>query len=142
MTQLPPNRRKSLVVAVAFVAMVVLLVTSEQTGAAGWYQCPIRWATGYSCFGCGMTRATKAALLGDFGASVYFHPMGIPFLAGFGAVALNSAWEAAAGRKALWGPVVWVRRREKLVWLGVLIFVVVFGALRFSLEWAGILTPV
>ncbi len=37
--------------------------------------CPIKWLTGLSCPGCGMTRATLAALRLDFGAAVHYHPL-------------------------------------------------------------------
>lgn len=37
--------------------------------------CPIRWFTGLSCPGCGMTRATLAALRLDLGAAVHYHPL-------------------------------------------------------------------
>lgn len=37
--------------------------------------CPIRWLTGVSCPGCGMTRATLAALRLDFQAAFHYHPL-------------------------------------------------------------------
>ncbi len=37
--------------------------------------CPIRFLTGISCAGCGMTRAVLAAFRLDFQAAFYFHPL-------------------------------------------------------------------
>lgn len=37
--------------------------------------CPIRYLTGISCAGCGMTRAYLALLHGDFAAAFYYHPL-------------------------------------------------------------------
>lgn len=38
--------------------------------------CPIKFVTGISCAGCGMTRAWKALLFhGDFRQAFYYHPL-------------------------------------------------------------------
>ena len=37
--------------------------------------CPIKWLTGISCAGCGMTRAWFSALRLDFKAAFYYHPL-------------------------------------------------------------------
>ena len=37
--------------------------------------CPIKLVTGISCGGCGMTRAVKCLLSGDFGAAFHYHPL-------------------------------------------------------------------
>lgn len=37
--------------------------------------CPIRFITGISCFGCGMTRAWLSLLKLDFAAAFYYHPL-------------------------------------------------------------------
>lgn len=37
--------------------------------------CPIKWATGVSCPGCGMTRAFVSVLRLDFAAAFYYHPL-------------------------------------------------------------------
>lgn len=37
--------------------------------------CPIRFFTGISCPGCGMTRAVLALLRLDFAAAFYYHPL-------------------------------------------------------------------
>ena len=37
--------------------------------------CPIKFATGVSCPGCGMTRAWLAALAGDFDGAFSLHPL-------------------------------------------------------------------
>ena len=37
--------------------------------------CPIKYLTGVSCAGCGMTRAFTAAFSGDLAAAFYYHPL-------------------------------------------------------------------
>lgn len=37
--------------------------------------CPIKFVTGVSCLGCGMTRAWGAVLRFDFDAAFYYHPL-------------------------------------------------------------------
>ena len=37
--------------------------------------CPIKWLTGVSCAGCGMTRAWLSVLRLDFKAAFYYHPL-------------------------------------------------------------------
>lgn len=37
--------------------------------------CPIKFVTGISCMGCGMTRAWAALLRLDFAAAFYYHPL-------------------------------------------------------------------
>lgn len=37
--------------------------------------CPIKFVTGISCLGCGMTRAWLAVLRLDFAAAFYYHPL-------------------------------------------------------------------
>ena len=41
--------------------------------------CPIKLVTGISCGGCGMTRAVKCLLSGDFGAAFHYHPLVLVF---------------------------------------------------------------
>ena len=37
--------------------------------------CPIKYITGISCAGCGMTRAYLALMYGDIRSAFYFHPL-------------------------------------------------------------------
>lgn len=37
--------------------------------------CPIKFVTGISCLGCGMTRAWLSVLRLDFSSAFYFHPL-------------------------------------------------------------------
>ena len=37
--------------------------------------CPIRWLTGISCAGCGMSRAWLSLLRGDLAAAFAYHPL-------------------------------------------------------------------
>lgn len=50
--------------------------------------CPIRWLTGISCAGCGMTRAWLCALRLDFAGAFAAHPL---------------FWAVLPGAAALWG---------------------------------------
>lgn len=46
--------------------------------------CPIRFVTGISCLGCGMTRAWLSVLRLDFAAAFYYHPLfALPPVAAF-----------------------------------------------------------
>jgi hypothetical protein len=54
--------------------------------------CPFKVATGLPCPGCGMTRSAVALLHGDFGASLYYHPLGVVIVLAAVAVALLDAW--------------------------------------------------
>ena len=54
---------------IALVAAVYLLL--EIFGIT----CPIKWITGISCGGCGMSRAWLSVLRGDFAAAFAFHPL-------------------------------------------------------------------
>lgn len=136
------ERRRGWFLGAVFSAMVVLLVWGHHGGLDSAFQCPFRWVTGYSCFGCGMTRATRLAVLGDWASSVMFHPMGVPFLLGFAAVSGHGFMQSVLNRRIEGPAVVWLRRHQHPIWLGTLIFVLVFGLVRFGLEAAGILTPV
>jgi len=53
--------------------------------------CPMAVFVGIPCPGCGMTRATLAALHGDFAASFHFHPLGMIIVPLFAAYALGHA---------------------------------------------------
>ena len=76
--------------ALAFVAAVLILYF---TGIG----CPIKFATGISCPGCGMTRAWLAALQGNFGLAFAMHPLFwcVPL-----AFALVLFWDKLPGKTA------------------------------------------
>lgn len=54
-----------------FAAIAVLYLILFTLGIT----CPIKWLTGISCPGCGMTRAWKAALTLDLQAAFHYHPL-------------------------------------------------------------------
>ena len=60
--------RRGLIAAVAVAALYVVFF------ALG-VGCPIKYLTGISCPGCGMTRACLSALRLDFSAALYYHPL-------------------------------------------------------------------
>ena len=63
-------------------AGVILLVASPYVAALsqGWTVCPMAGLSGQPCPGCGLTRATLAALHGDLGGAFELHPL-FPMLA-------------------------------------------------------------
>lgn len=92
-----------------FVAVVILL----QVLSIG---CPIKFITGMSCPGCGLTRAWESALLLNFDDAARFHPLFwvVPFVFLMLAVSKNMkrrmAWDIALGAIAFCFVALWVIR--------------------------------
>lgn len=63
------HRRIEVITSVA--AVVVLYVILESFGVT----CPIKYITGISCAGCGMSRAWLALLHFDLKKAIYYHPL-------------------------------------------------------------------
>ena len=63
------NERKELICAVT--AVVVLYTAMESIGIT----CPIKFITGISCVGCGMSRAWMAFLHLDIAKAFAYHPL-------------------------------------------------------------------
>lgn len=57
-------------------AVAVLVFIMLVTGIG----CPIRYLTGVSCAGCGMTRALFSALLLDFESAFSYHPLWVALI--------------------------------------------------------------
>lgn len=55
----------------AFLAVVFLYIVIESLGIT----CPIKFVTGISCAGCGMSRAWLSVLRLDLQKAFYFHPL-------------------------------------------------------------------
>lgn len=55
----------------AIMAVIILYVILENIGVT----CPIKFVTGISCAGCGMSRAWMAFLNLDLNKAFYFHPL-------------------------------------------------------------------
>ncbi len=66
------TERKAVVEKMAAVCAVVVLYVGM--GAIG-IGCPIKYVTGISCAGCGMTRAWLAMLQLQWGEAFYYHPL-------------------------------------------------------------------
>lgn len=82
---------------------------------AGWLPgCLFHRITGLACPGCGMTRATCAALHGRFGEALRFNPLGVilaPVVVVFGGVRLRDWLHGEArswGDRWSWRAVWWV----------------------------------
>lgn len=64
--------------ATTLVVIVLFYVALESVGVT----CPIKFLTGISCAGCGMSRAWLALLSGNAGAALAYHPLVlVPILA-------------------------------------------------------------
>lgn len=57
---------------ICLVGTIVLIYTIFDLVGIG---CPIKFVTGISCLGCGMTRAWMSVLQLDFAGAFYFHPL-------------------------------------------------------------------
>ena len=131
-----------MVVVGAWVAAMAYLVYSYHATSGGFVGCPFRAVTGYSCFGCGMTRASACFLHGDFLTSLTYHPLGGVFVVGFTLYAARRAADLLAGHAVSFpGLALWQKHGDTF-WVAIAVFLVVFGGLRLILELAGILTPV
>ena len=56
---------------IAVIAVIILYVVYAFSGI----RCPIRYTTGVSCMGCGMTRALWSAFTLNFKDAFYYHPL-------------------------------------------------------------------
>lgn len=62
------NHREAVIIIIALIVYCVLAYLFR-------IPCPIKYITGVSCPGCGMTRSLSALVTLDFGMAVYYHPM-------------------------------------------------------------------
>ncbi len=135
------TRRRGWWVVAAFVAMVAYVVLAHRVPGAGFVVCPFHTLTGYSCFGCGMTRSTGAFLHGDLVRSFELHPFGALFVVGFAVTAAHHLVQNVRGVRLDYGAHRIWRRIQMPALVSALFFLVVFGVARLALELAGILTP-
>ena len=72
------RKKRALLVLCVLLALCVaaVLLAMNGPGFMPW-KCLLHELTGLHCPGCGMTRATHAALHGDFMAAVRFNPVGV-----------------------------------------------------------------
>jgi len=71
-------KNRALWVALAVLVLAFGAHMLRETGGAGWMPgCAFKKVTGLDCPGCGMTRATYAALHGNLGAAFHFNPVGM-----------------------------------------------------------------
>lgn len=78
------KKLKEAVILLTGLGLVLIFTTISGIG------CPIKWLTGVSCAGCGMTRAVFYAVQFQFGKALHYHPLFwmLPFL-----VLLYLFWE-------------------------------------------------
>lgn len=96
----------------AGLGIVVLVMNVSGIG------CPVKWLTGISCAGCGMTRALFYAVRLQFGIAFHYHPLFwmVPFL-----VLLYLFWDRFA-----------TRVQKYIVWAVVICFAAVYFIRLFS----------
>lgn len=83
---------RSLVPAAAGVVLFYAVLARAGIG------CPIRFLSGISCAGCGMSRAWLSLLRGDFAAAAFYHPLfWLPPLAGSCLASARTAAPEACG---------------------------------------------
>ena len=114
-------------------ALVVVLVSILASGPEGLPlpSCLFREMTGISCLTCGLTRALEAASHGRLQAAVQFHLLGPFVLAGMVVLALVWVAEASTGKRLLYFR---EASRQRLVFLGVVVIWMVYGACRMIVE--------
>jgi len=90
----------------------------------------MRWLLGVPCPSCGLTRAARLALSGEFSAATAMHPLWfliLPF------VAVVGAWESALYvRDGSWGRVTGRRRVRQVAWALVVALVGLWIAREFG----------
>jgi hypothetical protein len=135
-------RRRGWLAVVFAGGLLVASAVFEHTPVDGFVLCPFRALTGYSCFGCGMTRACVSAVHGSWWTSLTFHPFGLPFLLVVTLNGLHKLAQNVVGRPIR--PPGWAffeRVRRPALWT-IFAALLVFGIVRLALEIAGILTPI
>lgn len=138
----PQRRRNNRHFLMFWCAFIVALFVFPGSGADGFVFCPFRAWTGYSCPGCGMTRACTTFVRGDVWHSLEYHPLGALLVLWLTVVALLRGVELWKGRRILQNAPEWVHRAIRLGTIAIFVFVLLFGGARLVLEIAGILTPV
>jgi hypothetical protein len=114
---------RGLIPAALFFVLATLIVAGLP------WRCAFRQVTGLPCPTCGMTRAMRLALHGDFSAATQMHPLW--FLVVPACVVVGIAEMAAYWRRGRWGTV--IERRGVLWALGALgVALVVVWTLRIS----------
>jgi hypothetical protein len=96
---------RGLAPALALFALAALIVAGLP------WHCPVLALTGFPCPTCGMTRATRLALHGDFAAATRMHPLW--FVVVPACIALGVGEMAAFWRGGRWGTVV---ERRWVMW--------------------------
>lgn len=135
-------RRNGWVIVAAFVGLILVSFFLPFSSFYDAPLCPFRHLTGYSCPGCGMTRACVSLAHGDVAASLHFHPLAIVFILAFGAYALIRLLDNLKGRRVEFRGRAWARVNMRRIAIASLALVLGFGAIRLILELIGFLTPV
>lgn len=95
-----------------------------------YYACPIKKMTGYSCIGCGLTRAMIAIMHGNFRLAFHFNLLSFPLIIFLG-YRLTQRISQTLFQKY---PVI---KTNKALIISVVLFILLFGAIRAGLEISG-----
>jgi Protein of unknown function (DUF2752) len=101
--------------------------------ALGLQQCSFARLFHRPCPGCGMTRAVRLLLAGDWRASLHMHPLAIPMLVAGGAFALSTVWTTF-----LYGMPLVHRSRLARASIAALVVVYVAAIALWIMRWAGL----
>jgi hypothetical protein len=112
----------------AFVALVVAGLP---------WRCPFLFVTGLPCPTCGMTRATRLALHGDFAGATRMHPLWFVVVPACGALAIGEV--ASFLRRGAWGGVLGHRWTAR-VGIVLLVALLVVWFARFAGAFGGPVT--
>jgi hypothetical protein len=121
---MPPARslRKFLPALLLFTLAVLILAGLP-------WRCPLLAITGHPCPTCGLTRATRLALHGDFAAATRMHPLWP--IVGPACVALGVAETVGFVRRGAWG-VALDRKATGVVVVGVAALLIAVWIARFA----------
>jgi len=92
-------------------AVILQLISAQNTLTGTLPPCPIRWVSGVPCPGCGMTRALLALARGELGLAFALHPFAylVLFLAvvfAFIPKQVRSWWFGLSAKQRFWSGVV------------------------------------
>ena len=115
--------RSPLLVGAGAIAVCAGLVLRDPNQPGSWGLCPVLWTTGYYCPGCGMLRATHAALTGDVGRIASYNPLwfvAVPALVALWVLSMRNAFSAEERRVTV----------PTWAYVAVAVVLTVFGVIR------------
>jgi hypothetical protein len=122
-----------LIIIFAVLALAIWSETTSDIPVFGkYYACPIKKMTGYSCLGCGLTRAMIAIMHGNFSQAIHFNLLAFPLVLFLGYRLIQRISQTATNKY----PVI---KMNKTLIICVVLSILLFGALRAGLEISGVI---